>query len=185
MGPSGVGKDTVLAEMNKLNEPPYFHHNKSWTTRKPRPNEPPDIYNFVDKTEFEQADAAGLFLQTNKEIYGNWYATPLPHVLPDDTVELFILLADSAVKVKNYFPKTKIYLIEPPSMRELRLRLEARSVYDPDDLDKREQAAEIELRDGRAIADYSLVNETGKQRETAQRLHEKIRADWKAAQAAG
>lgn len=178
MGPSGVGKDTLVREMQHLSELPRLHLNDSWTTRQRRRDEPEDLYHFATEEEYSEAEAKGLFLQTNKKIYGKWYATPFPRKLPDDTVETFILVAESAIKVKEYFPKTKIYLIEPPSLAELRQRLEGRGVYSFVDLERREHAAESELRTGRKIADHRVVNETGKHKETARRLHHLIKIDW-------
>lgn len=183
-GPSGVGKDTLVDLMIKSGELPHFHKNVSWTTRQPRPNEPADIYHFVDEAEFERAEAAGEFLQTNEAVYGNRYATSFPGPLPDDTVELFLLLPDSAQKVKAYFSNAKVYLIEPPSLPELRRRLEARGVFDFADLERREHAADSELRACREIADHRLVNETNQQAEAAQKLHDLIRTDWQSLQAA-
>lgn len=181
MGPSGVGKDTLVREMQHLSELPRLHLNDSWTTRQRRRDEPEDLYHFASEEEYLEAEAKGKFLQTNKKIYGKWYATPFPRKLPEDTVETFILVAESALKVKEYFSDTKIYLIEPPSLAELRQRLEGRGVYSFVDLERREHAADSELRAGRAIADHRIVNETGKQKETARRLHHMIKVDWQAA----
>jgi guanylate kinase len=181
MGPSGVGKDTLIGEMAGIGRPPHFHLNASWTTRPRRHGEAPDAYHFVDRAEFERAEAAGEFLQTNKNIYGNWYGTPYPTALPEDTVELFNVLAESAGRVQAYFPHARLYLIEPPSLPELRRRLESRGVFDFADLERREHAADAELRAAREIADHRLVSETGKQAEVGRRLHDLIRADWHAA----
>ena len=51
-GPSGVGKDSVLAEMKKLNNA-RFHYSVTTTTRKQRPGEIDGLdYNFVTKLSF-------------------------------------------------------------------------------------------------------------------------------------
>lgn len=176
VGPSGAGKDTVTREIQKLAREPFLHMNESHTTRPARPNDP-DYYRHVSEQEFQKLENESFFLQTNKAIYGKWYGTPFPKDLPPDRIEAFILFADSAVKVKKYFPKAKIYLIEPPSLAELRRRLQARGET-PEDLERRVKSAQAELLSDRKIADHNLVSETGKQREVAQKLHALIKADW-------
>lgn len=178
MGPSGVGKDTLVFEMIERDDLPHIHRNQSWTTRAKRETDPDDMYNFVSKAEFIEAEDSDQFLQTNKSIYDKWYGTPWPSELPDDTVELFILLAESAQKVKEYYPNAKSYLILPPSINELKDRLRGRGDSSEEDLIKREEAALKEIAEAKKVADYELINETGKITESASKLHRLIREDW-------
>ncbi len=178
MGPSGVGKDTLIDSMLKIDDLPHIYINKSWTTRAHRSHEPENRYHYASEAEFRAAEHQGLFLETSHHIYGHWYGAPWPEVLPENTIEVFNVLPEGAKLIKKQFLKAKLYLIEPPSIKELRRRLEARGNNDQVDLDKREKKAIAELTACRKIADHRIINETDHVYESAHKLHSAIRADW-------
>lgn len=179
VGPSGVGKNTIIDEMLKIQELPHLRLNKSWVTRRRRPHEKTENYVFVDESDFKKAQAEGRFIHAQR-LYDHWYGTLWPEAVSENTIELFHLVAPGARDVKAHYKNAKIFLIEPPSLSELRKRLEGRGITDLSDLSQREHAAVAELKAGKAIADYRIVNETDKQVETAQKLHKLIREAWEA-----
>ena len=73
-GPSGVGKGTLV---NKLISkfPNFFGFSVSHTTRAPRPGEENGVhYNFVNKTDMEEAIERGDFIEHAK-VHTNFYGT--------------------------------------------------------------------------------------------------------------
>src|ERR1035437_723305 len=73
-GPSGVGKDTVLHELRRLD--PALRYSVSYTTRDPRPGEQDGVsYSFVDDQTFHDMAERGEFLEW-AEVHGNLYGTP-------------------------------------------------------------------------------------------------------------
>ena len=73
-GPSGVGKSTVVAELNRTC--PQIWISVSVTTRRPRPGEVDGReYHFVDDDEFDRLIASGALLEWAR-FAGNRYGTP-------------------------------------------------------------------------------------------------------------
>lgn len=68
-GPSGVGKDTVIAELQRRTG---IHRAISSTSRPPRPGETDGVdYHFYSREEFERKAAAGDFAES-AIVYGDW-----------------------------------------------------------------------------------------------------------------
>ena len=73
-GPSGVGKSTAVAALQKLR--PQLRFSISATTRPPRPSERDGVnYYFVDRPAFETMIDQGELLE-HAEYVGNYYGTP-------------------------------------------------------------------------------------------------------------
>ena len=72
-GPSGVGKDTVLHELRRLD--PSLRYSVSYTTRAPRPGEVDGVaYSFIDEATFRAMAERGEFLEW-AEVHGHLYGT--------------------------------------------------------------------------------------------------------------
>ena len=74
MGPSGVGKGTLI---NKLTEKykNKFGFSVSYTTRSARPGEENGVhYNFITKQEFVAMVEKNAFIE-HCEVHGNFYGT--------------------------------------------------------------------------------------------------------------
>ena len=106
-GPSGSGKDTVLAELFKLDI--GLVQSVSMTTRKPRDNEKNGVdYIFVDEDNFVSAINDGKMLEYAK--YGNnYYGTPkapIDNWLDEKKIVVLKIEVQGAGNIRKYFPYT-------------------------------------------------------------------------------
>ena len=160
-GPSGVGKDAVLAELKKLPRP--WHFAVTATTRPPRPGEQDGVdYIFLDTSDFRQMRESGQFLEC-AEVYGRWYGVPRSQVRAGfDAGQDVILKIDvqGAATVRRLAPAALFIFLLPGSLAELAQRLARRQT---------ETAAEAELRLQTALQeleqvgryDYRVINRDG------------------------
>ena len=73
-GPSGVGKDAVLAKMKASDYP--LKYITTLTTRPRRANERDDIdYHFISVEKFKGLIQSKALLES-ANVYGNWYGVP-------------------------------------------------------------------------------------------------------------
>jgi guanylate kinase len=157
-GPSGVGKSTVVAHMRKVH--PEVWLSVSATTRKPRPGERHGVqYFFVDDGEFDKLIANGELLEW-AEFAGNRYGTPRRAVLERlEAGEPVLLEIDlqGARLVRESMPEAQLVFLAPPNWEELVRRLTGRGTEAPDVIERRLDAAKIELA-AEAEFDTTLVN---------------------------
>ena len=159
-GPSGVGKDTVLRELFRLD--PQLRYSVSYTTRPPRPDERDGVsYSFVDPSTFDAMVQRGDFLE-HATVYGKSYGTSLQRVNEEvargDTVVLKIDV-QGAARVRERLGNRALFIfLLPPSNQELRRRLEERNTEDQRSLDVREATAVQELAE-QAKYDHQVVND--------------------------
>jgi guanylate kinase len=144
-GPSGVGKGTLVAEV--LKRLPNLRRVVTYTTRPPRPNEAlGHDYHFVSPEEFERLKAQGAFLEW-AEVYGNFYGSPRKEVerLRQQGYDVVLVLdVQGALSVKRQCPDAILIFIEPPSLEELRRRMERRGTDPPEVIARRWAKAEWE-----------------------------------------
>ena len=157
-GPSGVGKSTVVAELNRTC--PQIWISVSVTTRHPRPGEVDGReYHFVDDKEFDRLVASGALLEW-AWFAGNRYGTPrgpLCERLEAGVSCLLEIDVAGARQVKRAVPDARLVFLAPPSWDELVRRLTGRGTERPEVLARRLAAAREEL----AAADefeITLVN---------------------------
>ncbi|MEV7770749.1 guanylate kinase [Kitasatospora sp. NPDC086791] len=157
-GPSGVGKSTVVAHMRKMH--PEVWLSVSATTRHPRPGEKNGVqYHFVDNDEFDKLIANGELLEW-AEFAGNRYGTPRAAVLEKlERGEPVLLEIDlqGARQVRESMPEAQLVFLAPPSWDELVRRLTGRGTESQDVIEKRLDAARIELA-AEPEFDTTLVN---------------------------
>ncbi|MFF4379741.1 guanylate kinase [Kitasatospora sp. NPDC001547] len=157
-GPSGVGKSTVVAHMRKMY--PEVWLSVSATTRHPRPGEKDGVqYHFVDNDEFDKLVANGELLEW-AEFAGNRYGTPRAAVLEKlERGEPVLLEIDlqGARQVRGSMPEAQLVFLAPPSWDELVRRLTGRGTESPDVIEKRLEAARVELA-AEPEFDTTLVN---------------------------
>jgi len=157
-GPSGVGKSTVVAHMRK--EHPEVWLSVSATTRKPRPGEKHGVqYFFVTDEEMDKLIANGELLEW-AEFAGNRYGTPRAAVLEhlEDGVPVLLEIdLQGARQVRETMPDGRLVFLAPPSWEELVRRLTGRGTEPPEVIERRLDAAKIELA-AEPEFDMTLVN---------------------------
>ncbi|HZV78431.1 MAG TPA: guanylate kinase [Candidatus Binatus sp.] len=154
-GPSGSGKDSVIAALRTLE--PHIGYVVSTTTRAPRAGEIEGVhYRFVARDEFERMASRGEFLET-REYAGNLYGTPKAFV--EDAVRSGHDLVmkpevNGAMKLKELYPRAVLVFLTVRSEDELARRLERRNSDGPDDITARLETAKSEAK---AIANYDYL----------------------------
>lgn len=166
-GPSGVGKDTIIDEMQRreaLDDGPAARlYVVTVTTRAPRPGEVDGVdYHFVSREEFLRIRAERGFLEAN-EVHGNWYGSPRAPVREALATGHDVILkidVQGAQVVKEQVTEALLIFVIPPSLETLFSRLRARATETADELELRQRNAAIELA-RQDDYDYVVVNETG------------------------
>ncbi|GAB2854215.1 guanylate kinase [Streptomyces deserti] len=157
-GPSGVGKSTVVAHLRK--EHPEVWLSVSATTRKPRPGEQHGVhYFFVTDEEMDKLIANGELLEW-AEFAGNRYGTPRAAVqqrLEAGEPVLLEIDLQGARLVRESMPEAQLVFLAPPSWEELVRRLTGRGTEPPEVIERRLDAAKIELA-AEPEFDVTLVN---------------------------
>ena len=145
-GPSGVGKSTVVAELNRTC--PGIWISVSVTTRRPRPGEADGReYHFVDDSEFDRLVADGALLEW-AQFAGNRYGTPrepLNRKLEAGAACLLEIDLAGARQVKRAVPDSRLVFLAPPSWDELVRRLTGRGTESAEVMDRRLAVAREEL----------------------------------------
>jgi guanylate kinase len=157
-GPSGVGKSTVVAHMRK--EHPEVWLSVSATTRQPRPGEKHGVhYFFVTDEEMDKLIANSELLEW-AEFAGNRYGTPRAAVLEHLEAGVPVLLEidlQGARQVRDSMAEAQLVFLAPPSWEELVRRLTGRGTEPPEVIERRLEAAKIELA-AEPEFDVTLVN---------------------------
>ena len=157
-GPSGVGKGTLVESI--LKRVPGITRSVSVTTRQPRAGEKnSDHYHFVSKQDFAGKVESGLFLEW-AEVHGNLYGTieqTVAQELAAGNDVILVIDVQGGLAVKQQMPDAVLVFIEPPSVPELRARLEKRGTESPEVVGRRVEVAKKELQ-CRADYDYCVVN---------------------------
>ncbi len=154
--PSGCGKSTLIDMV--LQEYCDIVYSISCTTRAPRGEEEDGLdYHFKTKERFEELIRENAFIEYAK-VHDNYYGTlkgPIEEVLAEGNSMILDIDVQGAAKVREYvwsLPNTdplKIGYVDifilPPSMEELRARLEGRGTDSPATIEKRLTNAEGEI----------------------------------------
>ena len=154
--PSGCGKSTLIDMI--LQEYCDIVYSISCTTRAPRGEEEDGLdYHFKTKERCEELIKENAFIEYAK-VHDNYYGTlkgPIEEVLAEGNSMILDIDVQGAAKVREYvrrLPNTdplKIGYVDifilPPSMEELRARLEGRGTDAQDVIEKRLKNAEGEI----------------------------------------
>ncbi len=144
-GPSGTGKGTIC---DVLLETEDVFLSVSSTTREKRKGETEGVtYNYITEKKFREMIDGGEMLEY--AVYGgNYYGTPRGSVeksLDEGKNVLLEIEPQGAFKVRGLFPDAFLLFIAPPSMRELRRRLEERGRETAEQIEERLERARWEL----------------------------------------
>lgn len=158
--PSGAGKTTLCRKLR--NRFPAMRESISYTTRLPRQGEVDgEDYYFVSREEFLSMVAEDAFAEW-AEVHGNLYGTALKTLEEARKNGIDLLLdidCQGARKLKQKFEGGVYVFILPPSMEELRRRLESRSSDAPEVIERRIKRASDEIREARWY-DYIVINDS-------------------------
>ena len=159
--PSGAGK-TTLTRMLMQDKALDLTLSVSVTTRPRRSSEVDGIhYRFVDRREFDRMKEGGDLLEW-AEVHGNFYGTPrepVEKILAQGRDVLFDIDYQGTQQVKQKTSEDVVTIfILPPSMKELRARLERRAEDPGEVIAKRLDNARNEIRRWTQY-DYVLVND--------------------------
>lgn len=158
-GPSGVGKGTICKEFLKENK--NIKLSISATTRMPRTGEVDGVnYHFLNKEKFEEMIKKFEFLEYAR-VYDNYYGTPKNNVMLNlEKGEDVLLEIDiqGAMQVKKQYPQGIFVFILPPTLNELRNRIEGRATDSKEVIEKRLSCAYDEILKISSY-DYYIVND--------------------------
>jgi len=159
-GPSGAGKSSLIAKIIDGIGDTYF--SISTTTRAIRDGEVDGVdYHFVDKEEFEREVEADEFLE-HALVHGNYYGTslkPVKKALQEGKLVIFDIdvQGNNAIKSRLGDITTSVF-ISPPTLSELKRRLEKRSTDSEEVIERRVNMARKEIQ---RVSEYEylLVND--------------------------
>jgi guanylate kinase len=161
-GPSGVGKDSVIARLKESD--PSCHVTVTATTRPRRANETHGTdYYFVTPDEYDRMLEAEEFLE-HARVYDHGYGTPRTPVREALAAGKDVLLridVQGAAAIGTIVPGCVRIFIAPQSFEDLERRLRGRGLDAPDVIERRLRTAHTELtRAGES--DYLIVNAEGR-----------------------
>ncbi|NVE95957.1 guanylate kinase [Altererythrobacter lutimaris] len=157
--PSGAGKTTISRMLLEREED--IKLSISATTRPPRPNEVDgEDYYFVSDAEFDRMVEEDDFYEW-AHVFGHRYGTPkgvIRKALKDGQDFLFDIdwQGTQQLKQKDDQDVVTVFIL-PPSIEELRRRLESRASDSPDVIDSRMERAKAEISHW-AEYEYVVIN---------------------------
>ena len=158
--PSGAGKSTIARKLRE--DQPDLVVSVSYTTRPIRPGEVDGVdYHFVDLETFRAMVANHEFLEW-AHVFGHRYGTPKAqvwNVLEQGRDILFDIDWQGAQQLHQLAGGdiVRVFIL-PPSMPELRERLERRATDSPEVIDARMDRARAEISHWDAY-DYVVIND--------------------------
>lgn len=158
--PSGAGKTTISEKL--LERSTNLVMSISMTTRKPRPGEiNGKDYFFVTEEKFHELCKAGQMLEYAK-VFENFYGIPKDFIEQNLSSGISVLLNIDWQGAFHLFEilreKVVSVFILPPSMEELRLRLQKRNSDDASEIERRLAEAQKEISKSHKY-DYVIVND--------------------------
>ncbi len=157
--PSGAGKSSLvkaLRELDRVVQPSISH-----TTRAPRGQEKNGReYHFVSDAEFDQMIADNAFIEW-AHVHGHRSGTSKTAIEQRISAGGDVILEidyQGAFQIKKAFANSISIFILPPSLEELRARIERRGEDAPDKIELRMQNAQDEMAEAHAF-DFVIINE--------------------------
>ena len=159
--PSGSGKTTIVHRL--LERYPQLEFSISATSRAPRGAERDGVdYYFLTQEAFRKAVAEGRFVEWEEVYKGTCYGTlrsEVERIWQKGHVIVFDVDVLGGINLKRIFGQDACSVfIMPPSVEELRRRLEGRGTDSPEAIDRRVAKAEFELTKAPEF-DHTVVND--------------------------
>jgi len=148
--PSGSGKSTIVQWLMKEHPELRLYFSISCTSRAPRGTEQNGVeYFFLTPEEFKAKIADNEFLEY-EEVYENRFYGTLKQQVENQRNQgqnvVFDVDVKGGVNIKRYYGDEALSLfIQPPSVAELRRRLESRGTDSAEAIEQRLAKAEYEL----------------------------------------
>ena len=148
--PSGTGKSTIINWLMKEHEELKLAFSISCTSRAPRGTEQNGVeYFFISPEEFKMRIEDDEFLEYEEVYTDRFYGTLKSQVerqLEAGQNVVFDVDVKGGVNIKKHYGDEAMSIfIQPPSIDELRRRLEHRATDAPEVIDQRIARAEFEL----------------------------------------
>lgn len=160
-GPSGAGKDAVLSRMRDSGLP--LKYITTTTTRHRRAGERDGIdYHFVTTEKFQELLKNNELLEY-ANVYGNWYGVPKKAVreaLEEGWDTIVKVDIQGATAIKKLIPEAVFIFLTPPTIEELKERLQQRKTESAADRAIRNKIAEEEIKQ-MDLFDYIVFNRQG------------------------
>lgn len=176
-GPSGAGKDTLVEALRE--QRPTLRYSISATTRPPRPEERnEEHYFFVSEAEFDRLLRTGGLLES-REYNGNLYGTPRDFIERSLTEGYDVVLkpeVNGALAVKAAYPDAVLIFLVPDRFSNLRERLLARRTETNEEIARRLEIAQREMKFIRRF-DYIVVNAQDRPQEAVRDLEAIFQAE--------
>jgi len=159
-GPSGAGKSSLINKISdKIGE---YYFSISTTTRPMREGEEDGVhYHFVTEEEFIKDIENDNFLEYAK-VHGNYYGTslkPVRKALSEGKLVIFDIDVQGNMAIKNRLGDiTTSVFITPPSLSELKRRLDNRSTDSKEVIEGRLKIATREIQ-RTSEYDFIVVND--------------------------
>jgi len=170
-GPSGVGKDTIIHAMRRV-EHPDRHYVITCTTRDKRWYEEDGVdYHFLTQEAFDRKRREGGFLEAS-QVHDKWYGTPRDQVagaLAAGKDAILKIDVQGAHAVNDMVPEALLVFVVPPSLDELRRRLVGRATEVDEALERRWHNAAYELLHQDEYH-HVVTNHTGQADQTADEI---------------
>jgi guanylate kinase len=159
--PSGAGKTSITKHLLRVF--PRLAFSISAATRSPRSYETEGVdYYFIPLDDFKQKIKNKDFAEWEMVYEGKYYGTlksELQRIWNNNQVPLLDIDVKGAIHVKQQYPKSLLTIfIEPPSIDELKRRLESRGTESAESLQARVNKASYEI-SFKDHFDESIVND--------------------------
>ena len=148
--PSGSGKSTIVQWLMKEHPELKLYFSISCTSRAPRGTEQHGVeYFFLSAEEFRQRIENDEFLEYEEVYADRFYGTLKAQVekqLGEGQNVVFDVDVKGGINIKRFYGERAMSLfIQPPSVEELRHRLEGRGTDSPEAIENRLAKAEYEM----------------------------------------
>ena len=148
--PSGTGKSTIISWLMKEHQELNLAFSVSCTSRPPRGSEQDGVeYFFISPEEFRDRIENNEFLEYEEVYTDRYYGTLKSQVerqLEAGQNVVFDVDVKGGVNIKRFYGDRALSIfIQPPSIGELRRRLEGRGTDSAEVIDQRIARAEFEL----------------------------------------
>lgn len=174
-GPTGSGKDTIIAELVKRSA--NCVRLVTATTRTPRPGERSGVdYHFFSKPRFEQELQAGNILEFNyRKKLDTYYGTYKPELDTQIAAGRIVFAQVQIVGaryLKEHYDAVTIFITSPSVQLLLERIRERDKTLTPEEIQARLDIALQEIKEDAPFYDYRITNEQGRLIESADRVVE-------------